>query len=93
MSADDCTSWLERRLPTIDPSLRLVECRLTTFGGGYLVRLTLGGDEERSLFVPARVLHAAVAADPMAERLLLGVLAGYAHRLRAGGAPTQRRVA
>jgi len=92
MSADACTSWLERLLPTIDPALRLAECRLTAFDG-YLVRLTLGGDEERSLFVPARVLHAAVTADPMAERLLLGVLAGHAHRLRAGSGPAQRRVA
>jgi hypothetical protein len=92
MSADACTSWLERLLPTIDPALRLAECRRTALDA-YLVRVTLGGDEERVLVVPARVLHAAVAADPMAERLLLGVLAGHAPRLRAGSPPARRHAA
>ena len=92
MSAEACTSWLEGALPRIDPTLRLVECRPTALDA-YLLRLTLGSDAERSLIVPARVLHAAVAADPMAERLLLGVLAGHAHRLRAGSPPARRRAA
>jgi hypothetical protein len=85
---------LEELLHELDPAVQLVECRSTGFDG-YVVRLVIEGAAGRPLFVPTRVLHRALESvvNPMARRILTGVLAMNVQALRAGMAAAERKTA
>jgi hypothetical protein len=85
---------LEELLHDLDPAVRLVECR-PSGSDGYVVRLAIEGATGRPLFVPTRVLHRALQSivNPMARRILTGVLAMNVQALRAGIAAAERKTA
>jgi hypothetical protein len=85
---------LERIVHALDPAVQLAECRRADCDG-YAVRLTIEGASGRPLLVPARVLHRALRRpfNPMARRILTGVLAMNIQALRADLAAGDRKTA
>jgi hypothetical protein len=85
---------LEAILHALDPAVQLAECRRADVDA-YVVRLTIEGASGRPLVVPTRVLHRALRRplDPMARRVLTGVLAMNIQTLRAGLAAGDRKTA
>jgi hypothetical protein len=75
---------LQALLRKLDRGVQLAECRPTD-PDAYVVRLTIDGASGRPLLVPARVLHRALQRpfNPMARRLLTGVLVMNVQTVRA----------
>jgi hypothetical protein len=85
---------LEGILHALDPGVQLAECRRADLDG-YVVRLAIGVASGRPLLVPARVFHRALRRpfNPMARRVLTGVLAMNIQALRAGLTAGDRKTA
>jgi hypothetical protein len=71
---------LERLVSTVGPDLRLAECAPTIFDS-YTVRLEHAGTQGSPIAVPLSLLRGMLREDPVALRMLRGVLSWHAESL------------
>jgi hypothetical protein len=73
---------LEQLVGALDPGLQVAECDLTAFAT-YTIRLEHGGERGQPLAVPIGLLQGLLREDPIALRIVSGVLALNARALQA----------